>query len=39
MTKNRHKHFIGVLLAVCLMITSISAVALAADGTEPAVEV
>ena len=39
MTKNRHKHFIGVLLAVCLMITSISAVALAADGTETAVEV
>ena len=39
MTKNRHKQFIGVLLAVCLMITSISAVALAADGTETAVEV
>ena len=39
MTKNRHKQFLGVLLAVCLMITSISAVALAADGTETAVEV
>ena len=39
MTKNRHKHFIGVLLALCLMITSISAVALAADGTESTVEV
>lgn len=39
MTKNRHKQFLGVLLALCLMITSISAVALAADGTESTVEV
>ena len=39
MTKNRHKQFLGVLLAICLMITSISAVALAADGTETTVGV
>lgn len=39
MTKNRHKQFLGVLLALCLMITSISAVALAADGTESTVEI